>query len=113
MSIKEFSIEDLKKELDARARASELEVRQSLIIAVTGIDGGRQFTEVLVEVKKASDLPNMDNLRLRARFNSHRHYKLHSFKCDSYDEINKACNEDNEAFTEWINDCDSIKTERL
>lgn len=60
--------------------------------------------ETFVLVKTSDDIPNLDALKLRHRFNSHRRYKCFSmFSTPEYFEaLNKRLNENPDAFGEWI-----------
>ena len=51
----------------------------------------------------------MQGLKLRARFNSHRHYKGFYFKTDCFDTLNEKCTKDNENFSAWIRETKGVK----
>ena len=84
-----------------------------LIIATGGIDGRQYYVEVFREIKTVADMPNMDSVMLRARFNSHRHMKLFYFKSDDFETLNAELEEDHDGFAEWLHTNPNIKWEIL
>jgi hypothetical protein len=110
MNISAFSKEELQKELANRLESKD---DQNVIIAIGGVDGGRFFTECLIPIKTHNDLPNMDSVRLRARYNAHRQYKLFYFKSDDFDPLKKQFNDNNEEFSKWLQETHSVKSEYL
>ena len=65
MNLDEYTAEELLEELNARTKATS----DTLVVGITGIDGGIHYTGSLIRVSCPEDLPNMDTLRLHARFN--------------------------------------------
>jgi hypothetical protein len=114
MNIEALTTEELQKELKRREEAQDQQKdKQCLIIAIVAIAAGRPYTEFLKKIETAEDMPNLEFWKLRARMNGHRDYKMLHFKSDSYEELDKACEEDNEYFSDWLTSCDSIQSERL
>lgn len=60
--------------------------------------------EVFKLIKTADDLPDLNTLKLRHRFNSQRLYQCFRYECteDEFEWLKRRLNEDNEAFAEWL-----------
>jgi len=114
MSLDKFTKEELEQELNRRLEDGQEDKKEShLIIATGGIDGRQYYVEVFREIKTVADMPNMDSVMLRARFNSHRHMKLFYFKSDDFETLNAELEEDHDGFAEWLHTNPNIKWEIL
>ncbi len=103
MNIENLSDEELLAELtrrnEARALVDETIPSDVLVFGTTCIDGKEDVIEHFRVLEKPEDLPNMFVIQMRARMNSHRHYRSFHFKTDrgSFELLKASIEKDNAA----------------
>lgn len=116
MDLSSLSIDDLKAELDRRAKLDEVKINEPvLVVGSICTEGHVDYIEVFRKVKSPADMPDINSMSLRARFNTHRNYRLFYFKTDEaeYDKLNENLEFDNSALAEWLLENTTVTIERL
>jgi len=108
VELKDISTEALLAEIDKRNSKPSADNKQ-LVVGTICRDADGDIVEVFKVVESEKDLDFLYSVKLRARFNSHRKYKLFYFKTDDFEELNKSLDEDMKAFCEWLANSGSIK----
>lgn len=112
MDLAKIPDEELLEELDKRTRAADTSDKSILVVGTIcdHLDG--PSVELFCKAEKPSDLPTQFD-RLRARYNSHRNYRLFYFKTDQFDQLKSQLDNDLRKFSRWVIDCPSIKMEQI
>jgi len=112
MDITKLSTEELLEELRKRNETqteTDDDKNTVLVFGTIGIDQGHNFVEIFKKIEKPTDLDFLQQVSLRARFNSHRFYTGFYFKTDKFEELNKNLNDNNEDFADWIRENKKVK----
>ena len=93
----------------------DLEMELCVGVIAKELDG--MYVEWFLRAEKEEDLPPMESLKLRARFNSHRQYILFYFKVPvgsgQFEELHEQFLTDNETFAKSIDGMHSVTFDRL
>lgn len=112
MDLTEIPREDLAKELESRAVPME-EAGSFLVVGTICSYPGGDVIEWFKKVDSEKDIPGSTYM-LRARINSQRNYRIFYFKrSGDFEKLKERLDNDPEGFAEWVNDCESIKQERI
>jgi len=112
MDLSNLSTEEILTELEKRSTTKEVK-NNVLVFGTIGNDAGSHFVEVFKEIKEPNDLDFINQVALRARFNSHRQYQGFYFKTDKFKELEQNLNKDNKSFANWVKENNSVKYTRL
>jgi hypothetical protein len=108
-------LDELNRRKESREESAEPEPKDVLVFGTTCVEGKEDYIEVFRKIEKPEDLPNMFNLEMRASFNSHRNYRKFYFKTslESFEELSKAVETDNNKIATELCKNPKIKFERL
>jgi hypothetical protein len=112
MDLTKLSTADILAELEKRSEVTKSD-ESVLVFGTIGIDAGSNFVEIFKEIKTEKDLDFINQVSLRARFNSHRYYQGFYFKTTEFEKLEKNLNDNNEQFANWIRETNSVKYTKL
>lgn len=112
MDLTKLSIDAILAELEKRSEVTKSD-KSVLVFGTIGIDAGSNFVEMFKEIKTEKDFDFINQVSLRVRFNSHRHYQGFYFKTTEFEKLEKNLNDNNENFANWIIQNNSVKYIKL
>lgn len=108
MDLKAIPSEDLITELKLRGAGASPDADTTLVVGTICDYPEGPAVEIFRKVESPTDLPS-DNELLRARFNSHRKYRMFYFKTYTFDALKDVLDRDWHSFSKWVTECESIK----
>ena len=106
----DFSAEELLAELERRSTPVD---DTKLIVGTICWDSGEQIVEMFKAINSEDDLKILSSVSLRARFNSHRQYKLFYTKSSDFKKLKTFSDADPVKFAEWVISQKHIKFENI
>lgn len=105
--LSKITTEKLLEELEKRKETPKSET--IFIVGTICNERGTNYVGVFKKAASEKDLGFIHTAKLRARFNSHRAYRLFYFHSDKFEELEKSLNEDVKTFGNWVANNKNIK----